>query len=73
MTPARAIDAIKVDAARGALEETDERMAQVARRCGFSDEDQIPTLRARAACASISVTKARSENLPLASAWRKVW
>ena len=41
MTPARAVEAIRVDAAKRALEETDERMPQIARRCGFSDEDQM--------------------------------
>ena len=41
MTPARAVEAIRVDAAKRALEETDERMGQIARRCGFSDEDQM--------------------------------
>jgi len=47
MTPARAVEAIKVDAAKRALEETDERMGQVARRCGFSDEDQMRVAFAR--------------------------
>ena len=41
MTPARAVEALRVDAAKRALEETDERMPQIARRCGFSDEDQM--------------------------------
>jgi len=41
MTPARAVEAIRVDAAKRALEETEERMLQIARRCGFSDEDQM--------------------------------
>ena len=41
MTPARAVEAIRIDAAKRALEETDERMPQIARRCGFSDEDQM--------------------------------
>jgi transcriptional regulator GlxA family with amidase domain len=40
-TPARAVEAIRVDAARRALEETDGRIDEVARRCGFSDEEQM--------------------------------
>jgi transcriptional regulator GlxA family with amidase domain len=40
-TPARAVEAIRVDAARRALEETGDRMGEIARRCGFSDEDQM--------------------------------
>ena len=47
MTPARAVEAIRVDAAKRALEETDERMPQIARRCGFSDEDQMRVAFAR--------------------------
>jgi transcriptional regulator GlxA family with amidase domain len=46
-TPARAVEAIRVDAARRALEETDERMGEIARRCGFSDEDQMRVAFAR--------------------------
>ena len=47
MTPARAVEAIRVDAAKRALEETDERMPQIAKRCGFSDEDQMRVAFAR--------------------------
>jgi transcriptional regulator GlxA family with amidase domain len=47
MTPARVVEAIRVDAAKRALEETDERMPQIARRCGFSDEDQMRVAFAR--------------------------
>jgi transcriptional regulator GlxA family with amidase domain len=47
MTPARAVEAIRIDAAKRALEETDERMPQIARRCGFSDEDQMRVAFAR--------------------------
>jgi transcriptional regulator GlxA family with amidase domain len=47
MTPARAVEAIRVDAAKRALEESDERMPQIARRCGFSDEDQMRVAFAR--------------------------
>ena len=35
-TPARAVESIRVDAARRALEETDDRIDAIARRCGFS-------------------------------------
>ena len=47
MTPARAVEAIRIDAAKRALEETDERMPQIAKRCGFSDEDQMRVAFAR--------------------------
>jgi transcriptional regulator GlxA family with amidase domain len=47
MTPARAVEALRVDAAKRALEETDERMPQIARRCGFSDEGQMRVAFAR--------------------------
>ena len=47
MTPARAVEAIRVDAAKRALEETTERMPQIAQRCGFSDEDQMRVAFAR--------------------------
>ena len=47
MTPARAVEAIRVDAAKRALEETDERMGRIAGRCGFSDEDQMRVAFAR--------------------------
>lgn len=47
VTPARAVEAIRVDAAKRALEETDERMPQIARRCGFSDEEQMRVAFAR--------------------------
>jgi transcriptional regulator GlxA family with amidase domain len=40
-TPARAVESIRVDAARRALEETDDRIDEIARRCGFSDEEQL--------------------------------
>ena len=47
MTPARAVEAIRVDAAKRALEESDDRMPQIAKRCGFSDEDQMRVAFAR--------------------------
>jgi transcriptional regulator GlxA family with amidase domain len=40
-TPARAVESIRVDAARRALEETDDRLDEIARRCGFSNEEQL--------------------------------
>jgi transcriptional regulator GlxA family with amidase domain len=40
-TPARAVESIRVDAARRALEETDDRIDAIARRCGFSNEEQL--------------------------------
>jgi transcriptional regulator GlxA family with amidase domain len=40
-TPARAVENIRVDAARRALEETDDRIDAIARRCGFSNEEQL--------------------------------
>lgn len=39
-TPARAVEAIRVDAAKRALEETDDRMEAIASRCGFRNEEQ---------------------------------
>jgi transcriptional regulator GlxA family with amidase domain len=40
-TPARTVEAIRVDAARRALEETSDRIDEIARRCGFSDEEHM--------------------------------
>jgi transcriptional regulator GlxA family with amidase domain len=40
-TPARAVEAVRVDAARRALEETNDRIGEIARRCGFSDEEHM--------------------------------
>ena len=40
-TPARAVEGIRVDAARRALEETTDRIDDIARRCGFSNEEQL--------------------------------
>jgi transcriptional regulator GlxA family with amidase domain len=40
-TPARAVESIRVDAARRALEETDDRIDAIARRCGFNNEEQL--------------------------------
>ena len=40
-TPARVVESIRVDAARRVLEETTDRIDDIARRCGFSNEDQL--------------------------------
>jgi transcriptional regulator GlxA family with amidase domain len=40
-TPAKAVEAIRVDAARRLLEDTDERLGSIAERCGFRNEEQM--------------------------------
>ena len=40
-SPARAVESIRVDAARRALEETDDRIEDIARRCGFASEEHL--------------------------------
>src|SRR5439155_709818 len=40
-TPAKAVEAIRVDAARRRLEETDDRIETIAQDCGFSNEEQM--------------------------------
>ncbi len=40
-TPAKAVEAIRIDAARRRLEETRDRVAAIAEACGFSDEEQM--------------------------------
>ena len=40
-TPAKAVEAIRVDAARRRLEETEDQVSQIAEDCGFSDEEQM--------------------------------
>jgi transcriptional regulator GlxA family with amidase domain len=42
-TPAKAVEAIRIDAARRRLEETRDRVAAIAEDCGFSDEEQMRT------------------------------
>lgn len=49
-TPAKAVEAIRVDAARRRLEETGDRIAAIAEDCGFSNEEQMR-------CAFIRVLK----------------
>jgi transcriptional regulator GlxA family with amidase domain len=40
-TPAKTVEAIRVDAARRRLEETDDRIESIAEGCGFSGEEQM--------------------------------
>jgi transcriptional regulator GlxA family with amidase domain len=40
-TPAKAVEAIRVDAARRLLEESDEKLASIAASCGFRNEEQM--------------------------------
>jgi transcriptional regulator GlxA family with amidase domain len=40
-TPAKTVEAIRVDAARRRLEETDDRIEAIAEGCGFSSEEQM--------------------------------
>jgi transcriptional regulator GlxA family with amidase domain len=46
-TPARAVESIRLDAARRALEETDDRIDEIARRCGFTNEERLDNAFAR--------------------------
>jgi transcriptional regulator GlxA family with amidase domain len=40
-TPAKAVEAIRVEAARRLLEDSDEKLASIAERCGFRSEEQM--------------------------------
>jgi transcriptional regulator GlxA family with amidase domain len=40
-TPAKAVEALRIDAARRRLEETSDPISTIAEDCGFSDEEQI--------------------------------
>jgi transcriptional regulator GlxA family with amidase domain len=40
-TPAKAVEAIRLDAARRRLEETEDRIASIAEQCGFGSEEQM--------------------------------
>ena len=42
-TPAKAVEAIRIDEARRQLEETTDRIATIAEACGFGDEEQMRT------------------------------
>ena len=42
-TPAKAVEAIRLDAARRRLEETDERIEAIAQHCGFNSDEQMRT------------------------------
>ena len=46
-SPARTVESIRVDAARRALEETDDRIEDIARRCGFHSEEHLRAAFAR--------------------------
>jgi len=46
-SPARTVESMRVDAARRALEETDDRIEEVARRCGFTSEEHLRAAFAR--------------------------
>ena len=41
MTPAKAVERLRVEAARRALEESDASIERIARRCGFGDEERL--------------------------------
>jgi transcriptional regulator GlxA family with amidase domain len=47
-TPAKAVEAIRIDAARRRLEETADRITTIAEDCGFSDEEQMRSAFVRA-------------------------
>jgi len=47
-TPAKAVDAIRIDAARRRLEETDARIETIADACGYSGEEQMRSAFVRA-------------------------
>jgi len=57
-TPARAVDALRVEAARRALEENDDRINEIAERCGFTDEERMRNAFCAAAAASTLASKA---------------
>ena len=40
-TPAKAVEAIRLDAARRRLEETEDQIASIAEQCGFGNEEQM--------------------------------
>lgn len=40
-SPSKAVEAIRVDAARRRLEETSDRIEAIAEKCGFSGEEQM--------------------------------
>src|SRR5262249_16176673 len=46
-TPAKAVEAIRIDAARRRLEETTDSIETIAEACGFSDEEQMRSAFAR--------------------------
>jgi AraC-like DNA-binding protein len=44
-TPAKAVEAIRLDAARRRLEETDDRIEVIAEDCGYSGEERMQAAR----------------------------
>jgi transcriptional regulator GlxA family with amidase domain len=40
-TPAKTVEAIRIDTARGRLEQTTDRISAIAEECGFSDEERM--------------------------------
>jgi transcriptional regulator GlxA family with amidase domain len=57
-TTTRAVDALRVEAARRALEENDDRINEIAERCGFTDEERMRNAFCAAAAASTLESKA---------------
>jgi len=47
-TPAKAVEAFRIDAARRRLEETDARIETIADECGYSGEEQMRSAFVRA-------------------------
>jgi transcriptional regulator GlxA family with amidase domain len=43
MTPARALELFRIEAARRLLEETEQGIERIARSCGFGDEERMRT------------------------------
>jgi len=57
-TPTSAVDALRVEAARRALEENDDRINEIAERCGFTDEERTRNAFCAAAAARTLASKA---------------
>jgi transcriptional regulator GlxA family with amidase domain len=52
------VDALRVEAARRALEENDDRINEIAESCGFTDEERMRNAFCAAAAASTLASKA---------------
>lgn len=63
-TPSRAVEQIRVDVARRRLEETDDRVDVIARRCGFGDEERMRSAFARQLSITPSAYRARFSAAP---------